>query len=175
VGGFVRWTSELVSFVRSSQGFVVPVNVGRARVAGVEAQIGTGFLRWFAADVAATFLDPRDTTPDRLVVQDFLPFQSRLVVAPRLSAEVRDVRVGPVGRVRLEVRWIYQSSRYADAAGLEVIPSQSSVDAELLAQSRDTHFTVRLRATDLLDSPRFDVVGFPLPARSVYASLEERW
>lgn len=175
VGGFARWTSELVSFVRSAQGYVEPVNVGDARVTGLEAQAGAGFLRWFAIDVAATLLDPRDTTPGRLVVNDVLPFQSRLVFVPRLSAETRDVGLHPVGRVRAEVRWVYQSSRYADTAGLAVIPEQSSLDAELLAQSTDRHFTVRLRATDLLDSARFDVVGFPLPGRSAFASLEESW
>jgi iron complex outermembrane receptor protein len=175
VGAFSRWSSDLVSFVRSAQGYVEPINVGSARVAGVEAQVGAGFLRWFAADFAATLLDPRDTTAGRLVVNDILPFQSLLVLVPRLSAETRDVGLGPAGRVRAEVRWVYQSSRYADTAGLAVIPSQSSLDAELLAQSRDKHFTVRLRATDLLDTPRFDVVGFPLPGRSAFASLEESW
>jgi iron complex outermembrane receptor protein len=175
VGAFSRWSSDLVSFVRSAQGYVEPINVGSARVAGLEAQVGAGFLRWFAADFAATLLDPRDTTAGRLVVNDILPFQSLLVLVPRLSAETRDVGLGPAGRVRAEVRWVYQSSRYADTAGLAVIPSQSSLDAELLAQSRDKHFTVRLRATDLLDTPRFDVVGFPLPGRSAFASLEESW
>ena len=97
------------------------------------------------------------------------------MLVPRLSAETRDLGLGAAGRVRAEVRWVYQSSRYADTAGLAVIPSQSSLDAELLAQSRDKHFTVRLRATDLLDTPRFDVVGFPLPGRSAFASLEESW
>jgi iron complex outermembrane receptor protein len=175
VGGFARWTKDLVSFVRSSQGYVEPINVGSARVAGLEAQAGVGFLRWFAADVTATLLDPRNTTPGRLVVNDVLPFQSRLVLVPRLSAEARRVGVRPFGRVRAEVRWVYQSSRYADNAGLAVIPEQGSLDAELLAQTADGRFTVRLRATDLLDTPRFDVVGYPLPGRSAFASLEETW
>jgi iron complex outermembrane receptor protein len=175
VGGFARWTNDLVSFVRSSQGYVEPINVGSARVVGLEAQAGVGFLRWFAADVTATLLDPRDTTPGRLLVNDILPFQSRLVFVPRLSAESRRVGVRPVGRVRAELRWVYQSSRYADNAGLAVIPEQSSLDAELLAQTADDRFTVRVRATDLLDTQRFDVVGFPLPGRSAFASLEETW
>ena len=142
---------------------------------GLEAQVGAGLLRWFAADFAATLLDPRDTTAGRLVVNDILPFQSLLVFVPRLSAESRDVGLGPLGRARAEVRWVYQSSRYADTAGLAVIPSQSSSTPSCSAQSRDKHFTVRLRATDLLDTPRFDVVGYPLPGRSAFASLEESW
>ncbi len=175
VGAFARWTDDLVSFVRSAQGYVEPINVGSARTEGLEAQVGAGFLRWFAADVSATALDPRDTTAGRLVTNDVLPFQSRFVFVPRLSAETLDLGVRPVGRVRVAVSWVYQSSRYADTAGLAVIPEQSSLDAEVLAQSQDRHFTVRLRATDLLDTPRYDVVGFPLPGRSAFASLEEAW
>ena len=97
------------------------------------------------------------------------------MLVPRLSAESRDLGIRPFGRVRAELRWVYQSSRYADAAGLAVIPAQSSLDAELMARTNDDRFTVRLRASDLLDTPRFDVVGFPLPGRSAFASLEEKW
>jgi iron complex outermembrane receptor protein len=129
------------------------------------------------ADFAATVLDPRNTTTGRLVTNDVLPFESRLVFVPRLAADWQDgaARVGPFARLRAEVRWVYQASRYADMAGLAVIPAQSSLDAELLARSGDERFTVRLRATDLLGTPRFDVVGFPLPGRSAFVSLEESW
>jgi iron complex outermembrane receptor protein len=160
--------------VRSTQGYVQPLNVNSARIAGLEAQAGAGFLRWLAADVSATLLDPRDTTSGRLTVNDMLPFQSRLVVAPRVWAETRRP-LRPIGRARAEVRWIYQSSRYGDAAGLAVIPEQSSLDVELLATTSDEVWTLRARAADLLDARRFDVVGFPLPGRSIFLSLEAQW
>jgi vitamin B12 transporter len=175
LGGFARWTDDLVSYVRSSEGYVEPFNVGQARVAGAEAQLGAGVWRWIAVDVSGTLLDPRDVTPGRRTVNDVLPFQSRAVVVPRVVADFRDVVLGPIRRVRAEVRWVYQSSRYADAAGLAVIPDQGSVDAELLAQTAGGALTARLRVADLLDSPRFDVVGFPLPGRSAFLSLEAQW
>ncbi len=172
--GFVRWAQDLIGYERSPQGYATPLNVDRARVAGVEAQAGTGFLRWFTADVSATFLDPRNTTPNRLIVNDFLPFESRLVFVSRLSAE-KHTGFRWIHRLRAEARWIYQSSRYADAAGLGVIPDQSSLEVELLAQTSDKAWTLRLRAADLLDAQRFDVVGFPLPRRSAFAALEAKW
>jgi iron complex outermembrane receptor protein len=174
LGAFTRWTTALVSYVRSSQGYVEPRNVNSARLAGLEMQAGMGFLRWFGADMSATLLDPRDTTTGRLTVNDVLPFQSRLVVAPRLWAEIRRP-FRSIGRARAELRWIYQSSRYGDAAGLAVIPEQSSFDAELLATTADEILTLRVRAADLLDARRFDVVGFPLPGRSIFFSLEAQW
>lgn len=172
--GFVRWSNALIVFARSAQGFAVPINVDEARVAGIEAQAGADVLRWLDADVSVTLLDPRNTTPGRRTVNDVLPFQSRLVVAPRVAAHTR-LGLRWVDRVRAEVRWIYQSSRYADPAGLAVIPDQSSLDAELLAQTRDEVLTARLRCADLLDAQRVDIVGFPLPRRSVFFSLEAKW
>jgi iron complex outermembrane receptor protein len=174
LGAFTRWSNALVSYIRSSQGYVEPRNVSSARIAGLELQAGTGFLRWFAAEVSATLLDPRDTTARRLTVNDVLPFQSRLVVAPRVSAEIRRPLVA-IGRARAELRWSYMSSRYGDTAGLAVIPEQSTIDAELLATTSDEVWTLRARAVDLLDARRFDVVGFPLPGRSIFLSLEAQW
>jgi iron complex outermembrane receptor protein len=175
LGAFARWTSDLISFVHSPQGYATPRNVASARVAGIEGQAGMGFLRWFSIDVSGTLLDPRDTTAGRLAVNDILPFQSRLVLVPRLSAESRRIGLYPIGRVRVEIRWVYQASRYADTAGLAVIPSQSSLDAELLAQTSNEVWTARFRASDLFDQPLFDVVGFPLPGRSLFLSLEAQW
>ena len=174
IDGFVRWADDLVAFVRSSEGYTLPVNVDDARVSGVEGQVGAGLSRGWALDVTATVLDPRDTTPHRLVVNDVLPFQSRLVVAPRLSFEAH-AGLSWLDRVRIEARWIYQSSRYADASGLAVIPQQGSLDAEALAQTRDTRFTLRLRVADVLDAQRFDIVGFPLPRRAGFLALEAKW
>jgi iron complex outermembrane receptor protein len=174
--GFVRFSDGLISYVRSSQGFAEPMNVASARVAGIEAQVGTGIGEWLSAQVIATILDPRDTSADRKTVNDVLPFQSRFVVSPKVAADWRAPAGRPfagfVGRARLEARWLYQTSRYADAAGLAVMPSQSSLDVEVLVESTDGAFALRLRGADLLDVARFDVVGFPLPGRSFFLSLE---
>ncbi len=95
-------------------------------------------------------------------------------MAPRLTFEAHTGERW-ADRIRADLRWLYQSSRYADSAGLEVIPAQSSLDATLLAETRDGHWTARLRVADLLDTQRHDVVGFPLPRRAAYLSLETRW
>jgi iron complex outermembrane receptor protein len=170
---FVRFSDDLIAFVRSSEGFTVPINIDAARVAGVETAVGSTFLRWFSLSTSATVLDPRDTTSNRLVVNTILPFESRLVLVPRLSFETH---AGPRShRIHAELRWVYQSSRYADAAGLAVIPDQSSLDAELVAATKDGHWTVRARLADLLNTERYDIVGFPLPRRAAYLALETRW
>jgi MFS family permease len=47
-----------------------------------------------------------------------------------------------------------------------------SLDAALLLLEKT--LWLKGRVTDVLDSPRWDVVGFPLPGRSVFVSLEAR-
>jgi iron complex outermembrane receptor protein len=79
-----------------------------------------------------------------------------------------------LGLLRAEILWTHQSSRFADAAGLAVIPEQNSLDAELLARTDDQTWALRVRAVDVLDETRFDVVGFPLPGRSFFLSLEAK-
>src|SRR5262249_260115 len=81
---FVRSVRDLVGYRRSSLGYVVPYNVGRARVAGLEAALGATPLRFLQVELSLTLLDPRDTTPGRDVTNDVLPFQSRLTLAPRV-------------------------------------------------------------------------------------------
>jgi vitamin B12 transporter len=119
-------------------------------------------------------LDPRDTTPNRPTGNDILPFHSRLIVAPRLDAE-STLTSSLIQRVSGSLVYVYESSRFADAAGLAVIPAQASLDAEAAAAGLDDHLTARLRVANVLGAPRFDVVGFPLPGRSAFFSMEATW
>jgi iron complex outermembrane receptor protein len=174
VSAYTRQSSELVSFVRTAQGTVVPVNVGEARVRGLEVEAGVGFLRHFSAETAVTALDARDRTPDRARENDILPFRSRLVLASGVRATT-----GPTGRpwaeeLTLGVRHLYQSSRYADLAGLAVIPEQHVLDLDASVAALGGGMVLRARLANVLDSTRYDVVGFPLPGRSVFVSLEGR-
>jgi iron complex outermembrane receptor protein len=173
--GFLRFADDLIGFVRSAQGFALPENIAKARVAGLELQAGARLFGFAFVEGTATFLDPRDVSPDRRTVNSFLPFQSALVVSPRIGAEWRPRGLAWLGRLRGELRWNHQSSRYADAAGLAVIPEQDSLDAEVMAQLPDERASLRVRMTDLTDAPRWDVVGFPLPGRSLFVSLEAQW
>jgi len=171
---YTRASSELVSFVRTAQGYVVPLNVGEARVTGIEVELGVGFLRHFSFDAAVTGLDARDRTPDRQRKNDILPFRSRLVVASTLRATT-----GPTGLVwgeelKLAARHLYQSSRYADLAGLAVIPEQHALDLEASLSALDGGALLSARLVNVFDAPRYDVVGFPLPGRSLFVSLEGR-
>lgn len=172
---FVRSASDLIAYARTGQGYVIPYNVGGARVLGAEVLTGAALFSFLHAEVAATFQDPRDTSSDRTTINDVLPFRSRLVVSPRITASHAFEESTFVQRVSGSLSYTYQSSRYADPAGLVVIPDQGSLDASVEASWFRGHFTARARVTDVLDSVRTDVIGYPLPGRGIFFSAEATW
>jgi vitamin B12 transporter len=172
---FARWADGLIAYERTGQGYVTPYNVGSARVAGAEFLGSVAFLKVLRAEVAATALDPRDTSANRTTVNDILPFRSRFIVAPRVRADWKRHSRDGVSGLGGEVRALYQSSRYADPAGLEVIGQQTTVDLEAWVSWFDGLLTVRGRVADLFDAQRTDIVGYPLPGRSIYFGLEATW
>lgn len=170
---YLRRATDLVSYVRTGQGYVTPVNVGVANVAGLELEGGVGFARYFAADLGVTLLDFRDRTPGRTLKNDILPYHSRLILAPAVEATTPSL-----GRyltsASLGAHLVYQSNRYADFAGARVIPEQASLDLDTTLVFLERALFLRARVADVLDAERYDVVGFPLPRRSWFVSVEGR-
>jgi vitamin B12 transporter len=170
---FARSTRDLVTYVRTAQGYLYPVNRDAARTVGAEVVLGAAPLRFVDSELALSWLDPRDTSPGRETVNDLLPYQSRFVTSARLTATHEFAKPWlEQGDVTLHA--LYQSSRYADPAGLGVIPGQTSLDLELGARWCSGRLRAALRVEDLLDTKRFDIVGFPLPRRSGFFSVEGR-
>jgi iron complex outermembrane receptor protein len=168
---FLRTADDLVVYARTAQGYVVPLNVAQARVSGVE--LGTSLRAYEKVEIGCnlTLLDPRNTTPDALTRNDILPFSSRLVAAPYALIST-GVLAGTLQRADLGVDLVYLSSRFADAAGLIVIPEQTTLGVTASAGFWGGILVSKLRLANVLDSQRFDIVGYPLPGRSVYGSLE---
>jgi iron complex outermembrane receptor protein len=174
VFGFVRSASRLVAFQRSSSGYVRPFNVGSARVAGAEILADYKPAAFALFELSATLLDPRNTSSVR-PANDVLPYEPRLSLAPRLELHAAVPAVA-ADAVRLSVSYFYEASRYADAAGLVIIPEQGSLDVEAELDAWDAaRCAIRLRLANLLDQTRFDLIGYPLPGRAAYASLEAKW
>lgn len=167
---FAQASDDLVAYERSALGYVRPFNVGRARLLGTEARARVSPVPPLLVEVAATLLDPRDTTPGRAAGNDILPFRSRLVLAPRVELGSRSLPV--VSSARVEARYVHESSRYADPAGLVVVPAQGSLDVELEVRVLSSHLALRARLANLLDQARFDVIGYPLPGRAAFFSAE---
>jgi vitamin B12 transporter len=169
---FVRSADDLVSYARAAQGYVVPVNVGRARVAGLELGVGARAFEHLELGCNLSLLDPRDTTPGRRLENDFLPFMSRLVLSPRALLTTGELAGDTLKRADLSADLSYGSNRFADPAGLVVIPEQTTLGVTGSASWLSGVLMTRVRVANLTGAQRFDIVGYPLPGRSVYASLE---
>jgi iron complex outermembrane receptor protein len=170
---FVRRSDRLVSYQRSSAGYVRPFNIGSARVTGVELLASYRPAPFAFLEVATTLLDPRNTSPDR-PVNDLLPYQPRVVLAPRLELGSKFGSF-PIESGKLSVAYFYEASHYADPAGLNVIPEQGSLDVEAEVSAMNNHVAIRGRVANVFDQKRMDLIGFPLPGRAAYGSLEAKW
>jgi len=170
---FARRVSELVAYRQNFLGIVVPYNVGGARVVGAEIAGSAALFSVLREALSATLLDARDTSKDRTLANDVLPFRPRLYLS-ELSELVAEHGLAPlaVNRATAGVRVTYRSSRYADAAGLVVIPDETIVDVEASASFARSALTARLSLRNVLDARQVDTVGLPLPGRSFMASLE---
>ncbi len=170
--GYVRWTRDLIVFSRTAQGYVVPENRERSRTLGAELELGAEPLPGLRLDASLTLTDARDTTEQRATANDVLPFLPRLVFSPGISY-ARSLSVAGIDRVSLSARYIHQASRYADRAGLAVIPEHGNLEA-----GGEVDFSgfvsLRVRVANVLAQDRFDVVGFPLPGTTAFGSFEAR-
>ena len=172
---FSRTASDLIAWRRSSLGYVRPYNVGDARIRGLELLTGAGLGSFLDAEVSATLLDPKDISEHRVLRNDILPLRSRLVLAPSVRLHTEAARTSGIDLLSLEARCIHQASRYADDAGLVVIPAQTTLDFEASSIFLHEHLALRVRVSDALDAARYDVIGYPLPGRAWYGATELRW
>ncbi len=173
IAGFSRTSSDLLTYVRTAQGYLHPVNRKSSRTLGGELAIGTRLYEPLLVEGNISLLDPRDTSPDRVANNDILPFLSRLTTLVRAEYEWKTGQ-SRLSAVTVGARHYFQSSRYADRAGLGVIPSQSATDLELGVRAFQDAVSARGRVSNLFNVDRFDVVGFPLPGRSAFFSIEAR-
>lgn len=168
---FARWSRDLVTYVATAQGYLHPLNRARSRALGGELVLGAAPTAFLDAELSVGVLDPRDVSPDRKTKNDVLPYLSRATVSGLVSFHA-DVGAAWLDAVRLGVRGVYRSNRYGNPAGDGVIPEQAIFDLEAAGVGLFQVLTARLRVADVLDRARYDVVGFPLPRRSVFLSME---
>lgn len=172
---YQRNAQNLVAYARTGQGFIRPYNVGAARVRGAELLLGSRFFEFAVAEFSATLLDPKDVSPGRTIVNQVLPYRSRLIASPRVRFEYARAARRGLTQMSGQVAAVYQSNRYADPAGLAVIEPQLTVDVDGALDFYRGLLTVRGRIVDLFDQKRTDVIGYPLPGRSFHFGLESQY
>lgn len=169
---FARFATDLI--VQRRSGFLIrPFNVGSARVLGAELALKARWHDILRTEGGVTLLDPRDTSVDRPPGNDILPYRSRLTAFGLVGVDRESG--GPVSSTGVAARGYYRSSRFADIAGLIVIPASTEFALEAHAHFDDGAWKLGAAVENVLGDAAFDSVGYPLPGRSFNASLEKIW
>jgi len=162
--GFGLRINDLIRYRRTSQYQAVPENVGAARVFGLEAGVRTDLGEHVRLSAALTLMATEDLDRGR-----------ELPLRPSASSYVRpELRLGPYGplyRVSLYADLSHVADSFADPANLIVQPGRVRVGAGVGVGFVEDRIRIAVNADDLFDARGQDVLGFPLPGRSVFVDL----
>jgi len=173
---FDQDVERLVAYKTSSFGQIRPYNVGEARLRGIETFTALELWSIVRLDSAMTFLDPRDVSASRTYRNDIVPYRSRLVIDSTLEVHTRRTTeaIG-LSRASVFIRGTHRGSRYQDQAGLIIIPHSTTFDAGLGLTLAQIPLTLRATVCNVFDRSIFDIVGYPLPPRTVVLGAELAW
>ncbi len=175
VFAFARQASQLIAYRQTSPTAISPYNVGQARLVGLESALSLELFGHILASGTATLLDPRNTSSERGERNTILPFRSRLVAVAETELFARDPWTHvPLERVAAGARVLHRASKYADSAGLLVVPRQTVLDLHASATWRGQALALRAAVRNALNVAELDAVGMPLSGRSFHLSVEGR-
>lgn len=168
VAGFASLVSDLIQFQQYAYGRAHAVNLGKARILGVETSIDVRVGRWARLIANFTYDDGRDVSDTSLGRhQRQLPNRPRVHFYGRPEGRWplrRDVTLGAY--VDLDAT----DGNYLDPANLVELPARFIFGAGLFAEATRAHLLVIASAQNLGDARTFDFSGFPLPSRSFFVS-----
>jgi len=171
---FRRASDNLVRYRRTSLYAFAPYNVGSTVITGAEITLSAELPHGFATHSAFTLLDPRDTTQGRRGPNDVLPMTSQFTTFQELRWTYL-AKGALLERATVGARYYHRSNRYADPAGLIVLPALQSVDFHANAEFEKPRLGVSMALNNLLDQQTLDYLGLPVPGRSYHVSITCWW
>lgn len=171
---FRRASDNLVRYRRTSLYAFAPYNVGSTVISGAEVALATELPRGFSTQSTFTLLDPRDTTHGRRGPNDILPMTSQFTTFQELRWTYL-ARGALLQRATIGARYYHRSNRFADPAGLIVLPALQSVDVQANVEFDKPSLGVSMALSNLLDQQTLDYLGLPVPGRSYHVSMTCWW
>lgn len=162
--GFANQVQDLIRYARVAQNQAVPLNVLSARLLGLEAGVSGDVLDHLRVEGALTLLDARD-----MGTQITLPLRPSVVAYARVEGHVSSRGVWSGARLYVELEHVGAST--ADPAGLVTIPERTVLGAGASVSFFDRWLRLDLVLRDAFDARGYDVLGLPLPGRSVALEL----
>jgi iron complex outermembrane receptor protein len=164
---FASFIDDLVQY-EYGDGHARPVNLGSARVLGVESEATLELGEHFRATVAATYSDPRNTSVIESQHDRILPFHPRYRLFAR--PEWRAVRLSSRTSLGLYLECDATGSDYLVPDNSVVVPARLLFGAGAYADLPGG-FSLRVTGQNLANASIYDISDYPLPGRELYLAL----
>jgi iron complex outermembrane receptor protein len=166
---FAVWARDLIVF-RQSGGFYRPANLGRARVLGGEASAALEWARHLRLFGQVTLTDARNQEDVSGSKDHQIPHRPRLRAYAR--PEAMNLPIWGRWRWGLYADVDVTGGNYQDSANQVRTPARTLFGAG--GHLEAPHWGLRLLASayNLSNSQIVDLVGYPLPGRSVFFTLQ---
>jgi iron complex outermembrane receptor protein len=166
---FAARVDDLIEWVLLSYNQARVDNIGRARIWGVEQDLGLEAGRHFSVTAQATYLDARDAS-------DFLAHNGKqLPLRPHVHAYLRpQLRRLALGRGLTAGAYVegdLRAGAYYDSANVAAVGTRPLLGAGVEIGAPRAGLRLTVSAKNLTDSRALDVIQYPLPGRSVFASV----
>ncbi len=167
--GFVTLASDLIRYRRNTLYQAVPENVASATLAGVELGATGELTRHVRLVTAWTLLGTWTDHGGR---------ERRLPLRPWLTGyvrpEVRALGVGPLDVLAAFVDLEHVSESFWDPANTSALPERTRIGIGASVEVWGGRLRVDAVVRDVLDRRGFDLLGFPLPGRTLSVDLALR-
>ena len=170
--GFTSRVRELIQMQRVTPHQARYLNLGAAELNGLEVVARGRLPGWLRASVRYGLLMSRDRSARAAYDGKPLPMRPGSRLASRLTATGNPKSWLGASSAWLAYRW--QSGHFADRANRVALPARATLDTGVAARVAGDRLEVSARIDNLLDRPNFDLIGYPLPGRTMMVTLAWR-
>jgi outer membrane cobalamin receptor len=169
IATFGARVEELIQFQQNAQGQARAINIGRARVLGVELSALLQAGRHWRLQANGTLTDAQDTSTVAASRGRQLPLRPRFQAYGRLEL----ARVGLGQRLELGAYADadFTGGNYLDPANLVTVPSRFLFGAGFSLFHSSTRLRLVVSAQNLGNSRVNDLAGYPLPGHAFFTTL----
>ena len=154
---------DLIRFMHNSQSVSRALNVGRARLSGVETRLQTRPLAWARIDFNYTYQRAENRSGFAYERGNELPNAPRHALEARLNIEQ--------GRHSAHYAFSRESRHYLDRANLRPVPRRlvHGLGGRIVLNTRTA---LNWEVRNLTDNQAADLWGYPLPGRALFLSIK---
>jgi vitamin B12 transporter len=161
---FLQRRRDAIATFRSAQWQVGHENLSEVEQKGLELGLGGALFDIFSLHGSLTYLHTQNQLEKRL------PFRPQWMMFVRPEAVLRFAR-GPISSTGASAELAYRSFVFADRANLAAVPACRTAAVGLAIGLFRDRLRLSGRMEDAADARCSDLVGYPLPGRSVFFSV----